>query len=247
MDSYLIHTFRTFEEPNAVVNKYVGDLSKEERRLFVHILYCGQLNAWEDYWVPVPFKTMKQFLGASFTYTNLIDRGLIEIKSLADGEEYSKQHRLCREFRVVELVIEEFNQAHPSTLEESVGLQHYNVVTGYKLNTKQDSKRTDSTKHSVPDLQRRSLELIKRTLIKENGLLKHLDNQQRAIEDSRTESERQLNIKRHRIDQTAYNSIKVKVIEKVDEEVFAYAPVYEPLSTGRIIEKGIGIQPVQEK
>lgn len=228
--------------------KYVVELTGKDfhkRRAVAHLIASTLVQAEEEWelrsrptFVPVPCKIWDRELGGAATWKQLRKDGILRIVT-----KYNREEGKCREFLIHSLVIDEYIRRGTEDEKKTT----LNLMTGQGVRRGLRTRLNDRNRHPVfPGSEANQKAL---TLLAEERCPINLDAMRQEVEKFylvARQSPTQGNRRRLIIAACAYQTIRRSPTLKPDSQfgpgIHSYIPAYKVLSTGRIIEMGLGVQ-----
>ncbi|HEY9699078.1 MAG TPA: hypothetical protein V6D10_17590 [Trichocoleus sp.] len=238
---YIISSYRVAKTAADLVDEWLRSLNEETRHFFVHVLhYSINHRPEQGEYCPVPAKLMQKTWGSKckVLWEVLVERGLIEVKDLGEGKNYSKVAGLCREFKVVDARVDKFLDVESNAVDEE-GFEAINLVNNRKMAKYARHELKTVNGVAIPELVSNSMKSVKRCVINLQEAESYLsDLEADIILGSATERDAKI----FRINRAAIITVKKSNLKKLEGGLAEYEPAYRMQSTGRITEKGVGMQ-----
>ncbi|UKO99380.1 hypothetical protein [Nostoc sp. UHCC 0870] len=253
--SYIISNLRAPEVTKLYLDKLLKDYTKEDYQFFAHI-YNSTLISYlkkESGWVPISSTLIRKKWGKKgVQFQKMVEDEILEIKlidtiEIADGifldQFYSKKDGLSRCFRVPLEVLDNIDYHSPKTVQDFAKCNYYDLMSGKKMNKVIRYRKNDDSNHPFPDLILKAMEIISTCTVNIKALQDHIDLLSLRAdsmwgEDKNKEKNRRALI----VDRSCFNHIMANIVE-VDGDFVNYKVCYkDPQMSGRLTERGSGMQ-----
>jgi hypothetical protein len=263
--SSIIKSFKGRLEVYEYLRRLTDGLNEQTYQLFVHIYVSTILKRNgddpDDLFSPIPVLTIREFIGRSYQWRELRDRGLIDIRP------YWKAKGRCREYKVSDQVLEATAEIiHQQIFEETDKGIWVNLFTGEPCSNKAEKSKLydEATKKTLPNKTYcAAIQEITRNYRYFNkpavlAVLKSKDREKKRLaaaarrtldifdfysqEYWQADAEAKTAKSKWQNDNFRYESVLRQNPEQVTEEIWCYTPCYIYEKTGRTHEKGGGFQ-----
>jgi hypothetical protein len=214
--------------PRAVydaVSAWVAGLDKAEAQVLRHVVGSQLCQAYGEGWVPLGQAWVRQHFGRKLRLSRLVEAGWLEVQPHAVSQ------GLSRRFRVSGCWWEALLAGLPEGL---AALQQAGLVDLFQGSaaTVEQSGRYDMQRNKLPEATLRVLTSYRGTVVNHAAM--------QALQASRREAAG--GQARYRQDQLCLLAVARQGFEATDDTFGVYVPAYEVATTGRLFQRGGGLQ-----
>ncbi|QSV70073.1 MAG: hypothetical protein HEQ20_03965 [Aphanizomenon flos-aquae KM1D3_PB] len=236
--------------------KLIEKETEHNRNLFCHILASttSNIKKKKTAWIPISSRFREKYLSHS-CYQKFEDAGLLEVR------DYSHYRGLSREFKIPDVIIDEFFQLGDISSEEYVEQDKYNLFDGKKSNKIIGHQKHDKNKNAEPKLIRGALDLIQEGYFNKTAVEAHLAELKSVrdslkIEYENTESDPFASeLEKHRAfkkyetarcrwlnDNYCLKAVLNQRIRAINKDIWIFRPAYKVQTSGRVSPFSGGLQ-----
>jgi hypothetical protein len=228
--------------------KIIEKEAEDNRNLYCHILASSisNMKRKKSEWVPISSLFIRTHVPKSCWQKFQVAR-LLEVSS------YSHYKRQSREYKIPDVIIDEFIQRGDVSFEEYVQQDKYNLFDGKRSNRILGHQKYDENGNEEPKLIRDALSLITKGYYNQTALRCHL-NELKAVRNllkdqyeklqadpSASELDKHRAFKkymtakcRHINDHHCIESVLKQTKKAIDADIWVYKPAYKVQTAGRV-------------
>lgn len=236
MIAYIIHTYTVCKEIKEYINdQLLIDCNDDTKWLFAHILNSHEQNLWEHSgWSPISHELLKKKLRKS-SWADLLALGVIEVSS---PNQYNKK---SREFRVAPPLFNTIQSKKPTTFEDIIKAEYYNLCNSKKLTRKKAVAKTkfyDSNRNKIfSKWQEKSVKKIEPCCVNRKAVEHYLLGQQLFIDRPDVSNAEILSF-RH--DRRCWEGVVLRTTKEEGDFIY-YQSSWDSQNSGRLTELGGGL------
>jgi hypothetical protein len=237
VNSYLISHFKVTQAQYSHLRSLLPEVSENTWRLFSHILACTVLleKRTSSGTFPVPFELIHRKL-RSAAWSDLEELNVIEVTG------YSQFGGLCREFKAVDEVVQDFIEKAPVDallyLEEPL----VNLVTGRASGSPYKSVLYDSAGNSEPKLITNALNAIKPCVFDLYAVKRHVEKLYQLWQQAKGTALEKTARARYNNDLSCFRAVLNQQPKRLHDGLWAFQSAYTVQSTGRVGQVAGGLQ-----
>ena len=210
--------------------------ARDTARFLLHLLTSA--NPGGDGFVPVPAKVIEK-------YCRRADRRALDAAGLVEVNPYSREARLCREFRVTDGFRLAFFEAGPTADRvRRDGL--VNLVSGKRTQARTKSRRRTASGNPPPPKVRAAIDAVNEVPFLPFAIEAHLGRLRADLDAAATEPERVAALGRYLNDTRCYHAVMTQGARPLGADapdgLWVYRPAYQVAKTGRLSQIGGGLQ-----
>lgn len=234
--------FKVTQDQFEYINKRFEDFDDDTRWILCHILVSTLVARERKGWIPIPDETIRQYSKTKkFSFKDIRASKFVEVK------DYSRTQGKCREFRLVDEIIEDFliagkpNDVNLSLTGAYQNADWVNLFNGIKSKSPPErSARNTNTNKKEPDLIREALSSIEECFYNDETLTLYYSavtnwfEEQLRRADIRQDESQKLKGKLANLEYCTQRLMSRTPTQIQDSSIYSFNPNYEVQSSGRL-------------